>query len=86
VVVAADGFAPYALTDLVPVVPLSLSRTPSPSRPLLPARRGLDGDSVAVCRAVRGIARNRLHARLANLAADELAALDYALRMTLGLA
>ncbi|MDR1293772.1 MAG: type II toxin-antitoxin system PemK/MazF family toxin [Bifidobacteriaceae bacterium] len=86
VVVAADEFAPYALTDLVPVVPLSLSRAPSPSRVLLPARAGFDGDSVAVCRAVRGIPRNRLHLRLANLAAEELASLSHALAMTLGLA
>jgi mRNA interferase MazF len=84
-VVADDGFAPYGPTDLVPVVPLSSSRGPAPSRLPLPARQHLEGDSVAVCRAVRGIARHRLHRRLAALTAAELEALDRILARCLGL-
>jgi mRNA-degrading endonuclease toxin of MazEF toxin-antitoxin module len=43
-------------------------------------------DSVAVCRAVRGIARNRLLSPLAVLTPQEVAQINHALSMSLGLA
>jgi mRNA interferase MazF len=85
VVVAADGLAPYGPTDLVPVVPLSSSRAPSPSRVPIRAGRGLEDNSVAVCRAVRGIGRARLLKRLGVIGAREQEALDQALSICLGL-
>ncbi|MDR0990036.1 MAG: type II toxin-antitoxin system PemK/MazF family toxin [Propionibacteriaceae bacterium] len=53
--------------ELVLVVPLSSSVTPSLLRPTVKARPGLDQDSVAVILATRGVARSRLLRRLAVL-------------------
>jgi mRNA interferase MazF len=85
VVVSADAPDGYAAQDLIPVVPLSSSRAPSESRPSVPAREGLVNDSLAMVRAVRGIAASRLLHRLAQLEPGELAELDYALAMSLNL-
>jgi mRNA interferase MazF len=52
-------------TELVIVVPLSTARSPSLARPAVaPGETGLTRQSVAVCRAVRGVARSRLARRL----------------------
>ncbi|MDR1768493.1 MAG: type II toxin-antitoxin system PemK/MazF family toxin [Propionibacteriaceae bacterium] len=81
-VVAANGFAPYRPSDLLPVVPISASRLPSPSK--VPVSGDfLDRESVAVCRAIRGVARSRLLRPLGELDATSLAGVDRALRRTL---
>jgi mRNA interferase MazF len=83
-IISADGFAPYGPTDLVPVVPLSSSRTPTPSNVKLSADF-LEGDSVAVCRAIRGLSRSRLLERFGAIEATQLKRVDQALRHTLSL-
>ncbi|MDR0959472.1 MAG: type II toxin-antitoxin system PemK/MazF family toxin [Propionibacteriaceae bacterium] len=50
--------------ELVLVVPLSASATPSPLRPTIAQGQGLERDSVAVVMATRGIARSRLLERI----------------------
>jgi mRNA interferase MazF len=46
------------------LVPFTSSRAPSPLRPAAPDGLGLQADSVALCRAVRSVARSRLLERL----------------------
>jgi mRNA interferase MazF len=70
--------------DLIVVVPLSSSRAPSPLRPEVPASAGVDQTSRAICRAVRGLARARLLRRLGELAPEQLAEIERALSLILG--
>ncbi|MDR1188127.1 MAG: type II toxin-antitoxin system PemK/MazF family toxin, partial [Bifidobacteriaceae bacterium] len=58
VVVSPDDYGPYSSIDSVVVVPLSASARPGADRVALSARQGLDRDSVALTRAVRGLARS----------------------------
>ena len=71
--------------ELVVVVPLSSSVAPSRLRPSIDPGSGIDNDSAAVCRAVRGIARSRLLRRLGEAGADTLAEVEAALATVLGL-
>ncbi|HET7054160.1 MAG TPA: type II toxin-antitoxin system PemK/MazF family toxin [Solirubrobacterales bacterium] len=71
--------------ELVVVVPLSSSVAPSRLRPPIDPSSGIDNDSAAVCRAVRGIARSRLLRRLGEASADTLADVEAALATVLGL-
>ena len=48
-------------TELVVVIPVSSSRTPTSLRPPITPDEGVDTNSVAVCRAVRGIALSLIH-------------------------
>lgn len=59
VVVSVDDIFAGVESELVVVVPISRSRTPSTLRPPFAAAEGVDVDSVAVCRAVRGITKSR---------------------------
>lgn len=54
-------------------------------RPTLTAADGVDADSVAVCRAVRGVARARLVRRLGTLSESTMGQVDRALKMILDL-
>lgn len=71
--------------ELIVVVPLSSSVAPSRLRPPIDPSSGIDNDSAAVCRAVRGIARSRLLRRLGTANADTLAEVEAALATILGL-
>lgn len=73
-----------AENELIVVVPLSSSVAPSPLRPSIDPSSGIDKDSVAVCRAVRGIARSRLLRRLGEASADTLTEAEAALATVLG--
>jgi len=84
-VVQVDDLAPYAPTDLVPVIPLSASRPPSPASVAVPEVDGLDRPCVAVCRAVRGLSRARLLHRLAVMPAATMTQIDLVLGRVLGL-
>ena len=86
VVVSPSALGPYKPTDLVTVVPLTASASRSPARIPLAARPGLLRDSLAVPRAVRAVARGRLLRQLSCLDPSELAAVEAALAMSLGLA
>jgi mRNA interferase MazF len=71
--------------ELIVVVPLSSSVAPSRLRPPIDPSSGVDDDSAAVCRAVRGIARSRLLRRLGEVNAQTLIEVEAALATVLGL-
>ena len=64
VIVMSDETTLGLDTGLTIVVPISSARPASPLRPIIPARCGLERDSVAVCFAVTAVARSRLYERL----------------------
>lgn len=71
--------------ELIVVVPLSSSVAPSRLRPPIEPSSGIDNDSAAVCRAVRGIACSRLLRPLGEVSTETLAEIDAALAIVLGL-
>jgi len=85
VIIQVDALVPYGVTDLIPVVPLSASRPPSPASVAMPAIAGIDRSCVAVCRAIRGISRGRLLRRLAVAPQAAMDEIDVALGRVLGL-
>lgn len=85
VVVSADRLAAGSSHDLIVVVPLSSSLSPSGLRPEVITGEGVERPSRAVCAAVRGIAHSRLLRRLGVLPAGRLAAVDHALAVVLDL-
>jgi len=85
IIIQVDALAPYGATDLIPVVPLSASRLPSPASVVMPAIAGIDRPCVAVCRAIRGISRGRLLRRLAVAPQAAMDEIDVALGRVLGL-
>jgi len=75
VVLSRAGQVTGSAFDLVVVVPVSASLTPTATRPPVPADAGtgLDRDSVIVCRALRGLSPSRLTGRLGRVPAATLA-------------
>jgi mRNA interferase MazF len=71
--------------ELVVVVPVSSSRSSTPLRPVVSPGEGVDTPSVAVCRSVRAVARNRLLEKLGTLAPDTMRQVERALAMILGI-
>jgi mRNA interferase MazF len=69
--------------ELVVVVPVSSSVTPSSLRPPIGPEAGIDNHSAAICRAVRGVARSRLHRRLGEVDAEKMAEVEHALGLVL---
>lgn len=84
-VVSVDELLVGAENELIVVVPLSSSVAPSRLRPSFDPSSGIEKDSAAVCRAVRGIARSRLLRRLGEASADTLTEAEAALAIVLGL-
>ncbi len=84
-VVSVDDLLVGADHELVAVVPLSSSLPRSALRPQLGPEAGIDADSVAIPRGVRGIARSRLLRRLGEASAETLAEVEAALATVLGL-
>jgi mRNA interferase MazF len=81
---------PAALTigsdrEQIVVVPLSSSVAASPLRPVVSIRGGVDAQSRAIPRAVRGVARSRLVERIGRVSDDEMAVIGSALATVLGL-
>lgn len=85
IVVSVDALSTGAPDELLVVVPLSSSRSPSALRPEVSDVDGLERPSRAICRAVRSVPRGRLLRRLGTLAPDTLTQIDQALRLILGL-
>jgi mRNA interferase MazF len=85
VVISVDEIATGAEDDLVVVVPLSSSRSPSPLRPTVSPREGIDEPSAAICRGIRAVARRRLLRRVGRLRAATLDEIERALALILGL-
>jgi mRNA interferase MazF len=86
VVISVDELnADSGSSDLIVVVPLSSSRAPSPLRPEVLTDAGVDRDSRAICRAVRSVARSRLLDPLGAVDPGQLAEIERALSLILGL-
>jgi mRNA interferase MazF len=85
VVVSVDEMLAGVDDELVVVVPVSSSLVGSPLRPNVSATEGVDTDSVAVCRAVRAVARSRLVQQLGTLAPDTMRRIERALALVLGI-
>lgn len=74
-----------SMRDLFSVVPVSSSAGPARLRPQIDAEGALNENSVAVVRAVRSVARQRLVRPIGRATQKEQAAVDAALLLTLGL-
>ncbi|WP_304502963.1 type II toxin-antitoxin system PemK/MazF family toxin [Candidatus Mycobacterium methanotrophicum] len=85
-VVSVDDILTGLESELVVVIPVSHSRTLSPLRPRITTTEGAEVDSVAVCRAVRGITKSRLIRPLGTLRPDTMREVERALAMILGIA
>ncbi|MGO8850386.1 type II toxin-antitoxin system PemK/MazF family toxin [Mycobacterium sp.] len=85
VVVSVDDLLTGASNELVVVVPVSASEPPSVLRPRIGPGEGVDTDSVAVCRAIRGVSRGRLVRQLGTLTPGTIGRIDRALALILGL-
>lgn len=85
VIVSADEILAGVQDELVVVVPVSSSRTPSGLRPTVSPDEGVDVDSVAVCRGVRAVTRTRLLRPLGQLAPETLREVERSLIMVLGI-
>ena len=85
IVVSVDEIAAGVEHELFVVVPVSSSRAPSPLRPQVCAEEGIDGDSAAICRGVRAVARERLLRPIGRLRPETLREVEHALAMILGI-
>jgi len=85
IVVSVDDLLVGAEHELIAVVPLSSSLPHSALRPRLGPEAGIDVDSAAVPRAIRGVARRRLLRRLGEASADTLVEVEAALAIILGI-
>lgn len=84
IVISVDELNTGTDHDLFVIVPLSTSRVASPLRPLVPGSSGGD-QGVAVCRAIRSVARPRLLRRLGETEEGTIAEIEHCLRLILGL-
>ncbi|MFI5004264.1 MAG: type II toxin-antitoxin system PemK/MazF family toxin [Solirubrobacterales bacterium] len=85
IVVSVDRLSAGAVDELVVVVPLSSSRSPSALRPEVSGVEGIDRPSRAICRGIRAVARARLLRPLGVLAPATLAEVERSLALILGL-
>ena len=82
-VVSANELLGVDEDELVVVVPLSSSRAPSTLRPQVGPESGVDGDSAAICRAVRGVSRRRLLQRLGEASPRTMSEVEEAMGLVL---
>jgi mRNA interferase MazF len=85
VVVSVDELRTGAADELLVVVPLSSSRSPSALRPEVSVAEGLDQPSRAICRGVRAVARARVLRKVGALTPATLADVERSLSLILGL-
>jgi mRNA interferase MazF len=85
VVISADRGIAGPTRELIVVVPLSSSLPSSSLRPQVKDVEGVDRESRAICRAVRGVARSRLLRPLGALTPATLNEVEDALALILGL-
>ena len=86
VIVSVDELVAGVEDELFVVVPISSSRTPSALRPKVSPGEGIDGESVAICRGIRAVSRQRLLNRIGRVRATTLKEIDRALAIVVGLA
>lgn len=85
VILSVDDLVTGSDRDLFVVVPLSSSATPTPLTPVVTAKEGAGEKSVAVCRAVRSVARRRLIKNVGIVHRDTIAEIEHSLGLILGL-
>jgi mRNA interferase MazF len=85
IVVSADSLRTGTVADLIAVVPLSSSSTPSTLRPEVENIDGVDRPSHAIPRAIRGVAPSRLLRKLGVVRPATLREVEQALTLVLGL-
>jgi mRNA interferase MazF len=85
IVVSVDGLLVGADHELIVVVPLSSSLPRSALRPQLDPETGIEADSAAIPRGIRGVARRRLLRRLGEVGPKTLSEVERALALVLGL-
>ena len=85
VIVSVDELLTGIDDELVVVVPVSSSRSGSPLRPYVSPAEGVDAASVAICRAIRAVARTRLVERLGTFAPETMREIERALALILGI-
>jgi mRNA interferase MazF len=85
IVISVDEISAGVEHELFVVVPLSASRAPSSLRPRVSPTEGVDGESAAVCRAVRAVARERLQCRVGEAEPRMVHEVERALAMILGI-
>ncbi len=85
VVVSVDEISAGLEDELIVIVPLSSPRAASPLRPEVYPEDGVERESVAVCRAIRAVARKRLLRRVGKLKPSTLREVERALGMILGI-
>lgn len=83
-VISVDEIAAGVQHEMFVVVPISGSRYPSPLRPTISLREGIDDESVAICRGVRAVARERLLRLIGKATPHTLGEIERALAMILG--
>ena len=72
--------------ELIVIVPFSSSVTASRLRPSIDPSAGVDNPSVAVCRAIRGIARSRLLRHVGAVDEDQMTQIERAVGLVLATA
>lgn len=85
IIVSADELVTGGEHDLIVTVPLSSSLAVSRLRPRIPATAGIDADSVAIPRGIRGVSRSRLLRRIGEVEPETLSAVERALTTVLAL-
>jgi mRNA interferase MazF len=85
IVVSVDEILAGLESELVVLVPVSRSRTPSPLRPAVRPGEGVEAKSAAICRGVRAVGRTRLLRRLGALKPSTMREVEQALALVLGL-
>jgi len=84
IVISVDDLLVGADHELIVVVPLSSSVPRSALRPQVGPDAGIDAESIAIPRALRGISRRRLLRRLGEASAATLAEVEATLATVLG--
>jgi mRNA interferase MazF len=85
IVISVDDIVAGVEDELIVVVPVSSSRAPSLLRPRVSPDEGIDGESAAICRAVRAVSRSRLLRPIGSLQPETLGEVEQALATVLGL-
>ena len=85
VIVSVDELLTSIDDELVVVVSVSSSRSGSPLRPYVSPAEGVDAASVAICRAIRAVARTCLLERLGTVTPETMREIERALALILGI-
>ncbi|HWW66367.1 MAG TPA: type II toxin-antitoxin system PemK/MazF family toxin [Solirubrobacterales bacterium] len=85
IVVSVDDLLTGGEDELIVVVPLSSSRTPSKLRPPVSPAEGAEAPSAAICRAVRAVSRRRLLRRVGAASPETVTEVECAIATVLGL-